>query len=190
MAYRRGFKSEANEIARDVRDELGLQQLDRLDPNLLARHLAVPILPLSQLRSLAEEPVEYLLCKEPEAFSAVTVFCGSRRTIVHNDAHSRGRQSSNVTHELAHALLLHDPSPPLDHRGCRIWDPNIEDEAQWLAGALLITEEAALWIVRGGMSGVSAAEHFGVSEKMVIYRTNVTGARRRVARARGLRALR
>jgi Zn-dependent peptidase ImmA (M78 family) len=189
LAYRRGFKSEANEIATDVRRELGLRQQDRLDPILLARHLAVPVLPLSRLRSFAEDAVEYLLHKEPEAFSAVTVFRGSRRTIVHNDAHSLGRQSSNVTHELAHALLLHDPTPPLDHRGCRIWNQNIEDEAQWLAGALLITEEASLWIVRSGMSGASAAEHFGVSEKMVTYRTNITGARRRVARARGLPAL-
>jgi hypothetical protein len=42
-------------------------------------------------------------------------------------------------------MLLHDPTPTLDDRGCRWWNQNIGDEAQWLAGALLLTEDAALW---------------------------------------------
>jgi Zn-dependent peptidase ImmA (M78 family) len=71
-----------------------------------------------------------------------------------------------------------------------LWNQNIEDEAQWLAGALLLTEDAALWIVREGASAPVAAEHFGISEQMVTYRVNVTGARMRVARARGLRVVR
>ena len=120
----------------------------------------------------------------------MTVFHGSRRTIVHNDSHSPGRQASNVTHELGHALLLHNPTPALDDRGCRLWDQNVEDEAQWLAGALLLTEDAALWIVRNGTSVSAAAGHFGISEQMVTYRLNVPGARKRVARARTFRVVR
>ena len=95
-----------------------------------------------------------------------------------------------MTHELGHALLLHPPTPALDHRGCRLWDHSIEDEAQWLAGALLLTEDAALWIVRSGTSVTPAAERFGISEQMVTYRINVTGARARVARARRFRVIR
>ena len=41
-----------------------------------------------------------------------------------------------------------------------------------------------------GASAPVAAEHFGISEQMVTYRVNVTGARMRVARARGLRVVR
>jgi Zn-dependent peptidase ImmA (M78 family) len=59
----------------------------------------------------------------------------------------------------------------------------VEDEANWLAGALLIPEDATLVIARRGISLSDAAAHFGVSEKMVEYRLNVTGARLRVARA-------
>lgn len=124
---------------------------------------------------------------ETGAFSAATVFDGPRRTIVHNDSHVPGRQASNLTHELGHALLLHDPTPGLDDRGCRLWNQNIEDEAQWLAGALLVTEDAALWIARGGASVAAAALRLGVSEQMITYRLNVTGARKRVARAGHLR---
>ena len=190
MAYRHGFKSEANSIAREVRDELGLAALDALDPLVLAEHLDVPVTPLSDFRSEAPGAVHHLQRIDLEAFSAVTVFAGSKRNIVHNDAHSAGRQASNVAHELGHALLLHEPTPPLDDRGCRLWNQNIEDEAQFLGGALLITEDATLWIVRSGLSLSEAASRFDVSERMVTYRLNMTGARKRVERARGFRVVR
>ncbi|MHB8294317.1 MAG: ImmA/IrrE family metallo-endopeptidase [Acidimicrobiales bacterium] len=190
MGYRRGFKSEANATAGEVRAELGLKALDRLDPSALANHLEVPIVRLSDYARDAPFALRYFGEVEVEAFSAGTVFDGPRRTIVHNDSHSPARQASNLTHELSHALLLHAPTPALDHRGCRLWNQNIEDEAQWLTGALLVTEDAALWITRSGMSSAGAASHFGVSEQMINYRLNVTGARTRVARAGHLRIIR
>jgi len=121
---------------------------------------------------------------ESGAFSAVTVFSGSERMIVYNDAHSVGRQASDITHECSHGLLLHPPAPALDGVGCRNWDAVVEDEAQWLAGALLVTEEAALTVVRRGMTPVDGAGMLGVSEPMIQWRVNVTGARKRVARGR------
>lgn len=190
MGYRRGFKSEANATAREIRAELRLKDLDKLDPWALAAHLLVPVEPLSDYARDAPLAVHHFTAVDSGAFSACTVFDGARRKIVHNDAHLPGRQASNVTHELGHALLLHPPTPALDDRGCRQWNQDIEDEAQWLAGALLLTEDAALSIARQGVSVSAAAEHFGISEQMVTYRLNVTGARTRVARARGLRVVR
>jgi Zn-dependent peptidase ImmA (M78 family) len=190
MGYRRGFKSEANATAREIRAELGLKDLDRLDPWALAVHLEVPVTPLSDFGSDAPRAVRHFTEVEIDAFSAVTVFQGTRRRIVHNDAHSPGRQASNLTHELSHAVLLHDPTPALDDRGCRLWNQSVEDEAQWLAGAMLLTEDAALYVVRRSISVTAAAQHFGISEQMVIYRLNVTGARTRVARARKFRIVR
>src|SRR5438046_2944464 len=109
MAYRRGFKSEANAIAHEVRSELGLRALDRLDPVRLADYLQVPVIALSGLARDAPFATRHFGEVEVGAFSAATVFSGPRRTIVHNDAHSNGRQASNLTHELGHALLLHEP---------------------------------------------------------------------------------
>lgn len=189
MALRRGFKSDANAIAIEVPSELGLAALDALDPWRLAESLDIPVWPLSELGSDAPNSVRYLQSIEPDAFSAVTVFHGTRRTVVHNDVHSRGRQVSNIAHELAHGLLHHRPAPALDDSGCRRWDQTIEDEAQWLAGALLIPEDAALWIVRRGLSETDAAAHFGVTAPMVRFRVNATGARARVSRAQRLKAV-
>lgn len=181
---RRGFKTEANDIAREIRQELGLRAIDPLDPWKLADYLAIRLLRLRALHQDAPGPVQLFTKIDLETFSAVTVFDGSARMIVHNDAHSRGRQASDIAHELAHALLFHPPCPALDHRGCRNWDKELEDEATWLAGALLISEEAALMIARSGMSLEVAATKYGVTTHMVRFRLNVTGARKRVSLAR------
>src|SRR5947209_14858915 len=182
MAYQRGFKSAANDLAAAVRADLGISLLDRLDPRALAEWLAIPVIDLSSLE--AEAPmVKHLLRVETEVFSAVTVFAGPRRTIVHNDAHSPVRQNSNICHELSHGLLQHPRTPAMDDSGCRIWNKDIEDEANWLAGCLLVPEQSALAIARGRWTVAEAALRFGVSEVMVRYRLNATGAAVRVRRA-------
>jgi IrrE N-terminal-like domain len=109
------------------------------------------------------------------SFSAVTVPCGWRTAIVHNDSHHAYRQRSNICHELAHCFLGHQCTPPLTESGERTRDGGIEAEANFLAGALLIPNEAAIQIVRQGL--VSAAQKiYGVSQPMLDYRLRVTGA--------------
>ncbi len=110
-------------------------------PWRLADYLDIPLFPLSAL-SGNSSGADYFLRADRAAFSAVTVFDGTQRMISYNDAHSPGRQSSDITHELSHGLLLHLPAPALGARGCRNWNPVLELEAEWLAGALLISEEA------------------------------------------------
>lgn len=181
---RRGFKTEANDIAREVRKELRLRLADPLDAFKLAEHLAIPVLPLSEFRQACPSAVRHFSIVETGAFSGLTVFRGPRRLIVYNDAHAPQRRASNVAHELAHALLMHPPTAALDHRGCRHWDGDMEEEANWLAGALLISDEAAISVVRRGLTLEGASATYGVSRPMMQFRLNVTGARKRVQRGR------
>ena len=183
MGLRWGFKSEANATAREVRAELGLSTAAPLDPWKLAEHLAIPVVGISTMTAEARTAVIRLTKIDPRSFSAVTVFRGYRRVIVVNDAHSRRRQASDIAHELAHSLLLHEPSPAFDGDGVRAWDEDEEDEADWLAGALLVSDEAAVAIVRRGLSIRDASRLYGVSVRMMQFRINVTGARKRVERA-------
>jgi Zn-dependent peptidase ImmA (M78 family) len=189
MKLRWGFKSEANTIARDIRRELGLGSAAPLDPWQLAAHLDIPVANLSSMKAEAEKAVLQFTRKDREAFSAVTVFHGYKRMIIVNDAHSRGRQASNIAHELAHSLLWHEPAPAFDGDGMREWNAEQEEEAQWLSGALLISEDAALSIVRSKWSLEDAARFYGTSIDMVRGRINVTAARKRegLARQRQLR---
>lgn len=187
MAYRYGFKSEAEQIAVEIREELGIRLVDRLDAFALAEHLDIPVWTLSSLPSRArsvpglQDAVAVLSGVEQAALSAFTVFDGPRRVIVHNDTHGAARQASNVTHEAAHGLLLHPPAPVLDRRGCRLWNADVEDEASYLAGALLVPRPAAWWLVKRKMTFEEAAHHFGCSVEMIRWRVNLTGARKRLA---------
>ena len=181
---RRGFKTEANAIAREVRAELSLSRTAPLDVRRLAEHLDIPVTPLSSFHKQAPNAARLFLNGGQGVFSGVTVFRGTSRTIVYNDAHALGRQSNDIGHELSHGLLLHAPTAAIDGRGCRVWDIDTEAEANWLSGTLLVPEEVALQIVRRGWSLPEAAAKYGVTPKMVEYRINVTGARRRVQRMR------
>jgi Zn-dependent peptidase ImmA (M78 family) len=162
--------------------------IDPLDPCALAEHLAIPVLPLSGLAGCDPAAVRHLQVVEPEVFSAVTVFRGLRRTIVHNDAHNAGRQANNITHELSHGLLLHQPTPAVDDRGNRLWDQVIEDEASLLAAILLLPQEACIDMARRGIADAGVAERFGVSIELARWRMGASAARTIISRSRSKRA--
>ncbi len=178
--YRRGFKKEASAYAREFRDELGLKPHAPLCPWQLAEHLAIPVIPLSKFHNKIPEAVSYFTKQDTKSFSAVTVFDGTRRLIVHNDAHDPLRQAANVCHELSHGILQHPPDKIFNECGCRNFNQEYEDEANWLGPALLISEEAALHIVKTGMEIDEAIEHYRASKQVINMRINVTGARKRV----------
>jgi hypothetical protein len=186
MAFRRGFKTEATATADEIRRELGRRPFDSLDPIELAECLAIPVWTLSEFVD-SHPAIAHLLNVEPNLFSAVTVFAGPRRTIVHNDAHLGGRQNSNLAHELAHGLLHHLATPALDDKMDRLWNQDIEDEAAYLGGALLVTEAMTISIAEGRLTKLEAAVQLGVSPQMIQYRLNCTGAVQRVERMRKAR---
>lgn len=177
MTLARGFKAEAERIALGVRSDLGLPAWSPLSPWELAQDLEIPVLPLTELEGV-DGAIAQFTEADPSEFSALTVFAGRRRLVVHNDAHSPGRQASNVAHELAHGLLLHEPRPALDALGCRDWDTTMEEEANYLGGALLVPTAAAYGIVKNRWSDAQAAARYGCSEDLLRWRLRVTGAQR------------
>lgn len=183
MGYRRGFKADAERLALSTRRELGLGAYGRLNPLNLAEHLGIPVMSLSALAERSGDPdvqeaVATLTTTEVDSVSALTVVKDSARAVVYNDAHSTARTANSITHECCHGLLLHPPAPALDHQGCRAWNADHEDEASYLAGALLIPAKAAWSIARQRLPLDSAAEDYGCSEGLVRWRVNITGARR------------
>ncbi len=176
---RHGFKTEANDYAREFRAELGIKPYAPLCPWQLAEHLEIRIIPLSEFHNKIPDKVDYLTTKDIKSFSAITVFDNTRRLIVHNDSHNRLRQASNVAHELSHGILMHPPTAPFNEYGCRNFNKEYEDEANWLGPTLLISEEAALHILRNGMTLDEAVEYYQATKEVINMRINVTGARKR-----------
>lgn len=187
------FKNEAEQIAEDIRGELGLQNIESLDPHALLRNLELPAISLADLVRLngGKDPelanaVGLLHSEETSSLSAATVFCGPQRMVVYNESHAEARQNSDLCHEAAHALLLHPPAPALDTFGCRAWNREIEDEAQFLAGTLLIPGKGVRYAAKAGWSLEVVADRFGCSVEMARWRDNVAGGRRMRRRQAGL----
>ena len=184
MALKWGFKTVATSVARDVREELGLGPAAVFRPDALAAHLAIPIVPLSAFAKEIPAAVRYFRGRGSGEFSAGTIFADTQRLIIYNDAHAPARQASDLAHELSHALLFHEPKPALNDLGCRDWDEDAENEADFLAGVLLVPDDVTIAVVRRGLSIEAAATEYSVSVALMRWRINVTGAHKRVSRAR------
>jgi Zn-dependent peptidase ImmA (M78 family) len=112
------------------------------------------------------------------------VVLGGAAIIVVNDGHSRARQANSITHELAHLLLGHEPVPAFVGPGVRTLTKLDEDEADWLAGCLLVPKSGVREVMRAcGDDLIVAAAHYGVSVELMRWRHNVTSYRRRSRRA-------
>jgi len=184
MALRRGFKSEANAYAREFREELSLAHCDPLCPFQLAHHLEIPIVALNSFANDEPGPCDYLRSnKGQKEFSEITICYGSERLIIYNDAHSPGRIASDIAHELSHIILMHPPKEPFDSAGSRHYNAALEEEANWLGPALLISEEAALKIGKSGIPVPAAAKKYGVTRAVMTMRLNVLAVSRRLALA-------
>lgn len=190
MNFRRGFKASAERISAEAREEIKLSLEDRLDPLVLAQHLCIPVLGIRRAAMLLGKPDfgRYFLIEDVESFSAVTLFYSRKRIIVHNDHHASTRQASNIAHELSHCLLEHPPEPILRSDGCRYWNEQVEAEAAWLGGALLVPRAGALKLAHSGLPVELIARHFGVSSALCRWRMNETGVGWQLTRYAHLRA--
>lgn len=176
--FRRGFKSWCEETARNVREHQGLSATVALSPFVLARELRIVIIPPSDLKDLPQDVGRRLVGQHSDCWSAITI-PGKRPLIVYNPSHSTARQNSDLMHELAHILLGHKPTmvfiDPSTGLALRSHDKAQEEEANWLAGCLLLPREVLLHIKSTGLSDESACRQYGVSAKMMTYRMNVSG---------------
>lgn len=179
--FKHGFKSQCESLAAAVRAEIGLGTREPLDPRALAEHLGIPVHPVSVLagNSTAAAAVDYVRTTDPSVMSAMTIFPDwprRPRVIIFNDANTPQRQNSDLAHELSHGLHLHEPRHAII-QGCRDYSKAEEDEAAWLSGCLLVPRDAAVAVAASGTPIERAAAEYGVSDRMMSWRVNVTGAK-------------
>ena len=96
---------------------------------------------IEEIPDIPPECVGTLLA-DGESWSAATVVEGNRHAIILNSAHSPARQNSDLMHELAHLIRAHTPARmDVSADGLLLlntYDRKQEDEANWLAGCLLL----------------------------------------------------
>lgn len=185
VKLRRGFKSEAESYACEFRRELTLLPTAPLDMFLLASHLLVPVLALTELRDEID-PLKFHVLTVPskKPFSALTLFRGRHRSVVYNDTNAPVRQQSDLAHELAHAILDHPPSGLTNESGGRRYCKELEDEAACLSGVLLVPLVAAIAILKSGSSLQNASDQYNISLPLLRMRVNQSGAQTIMSRMR------
>lgn len=189
--FERGFKAWCERYSGDKRKELGLQPEDPLDPRQLAKNLGIKVVTPNDVSGLSSDALGILLRndgKTASCWSAVTIVAGSRTAVILNSSHSPGRQSSDLAHELAHRIRGHGThAMEVSSEGIMLiseYGKVQEEEADWLAGCLLLPREALVRIKAKGTEIATAAELFGVSTRMLKYRMSMSGVDRQFSYSR------
>jgi Zn-dependent peptidase ImmA (M78 family) len=177
--YERGFKSWCEKVALQQRRELELAPTDPLDARALAKHLEVLVWLAGEVPGLEGEALRILTRDDADSWSAVTICTGAKDLIILNPTHSAARQASDITHELSHIIIGHEPARvDVTEDGLLIlntYNKTQEDEAKWLSSCLLLPRPALLLIRARRIDLGVAANLYGVSLQMLTYRMNVLG---------------
>lgn len=185
----RGFKTWAERTAATLRRELKIGPLAPIDPFRVAAFLGIEACTPRNIPGLPADVIDPLLEGDPYGWSAVSLATDGGGLVIYNPRKSRGRRASDIMHELAHFLLDHKPttiilSQDLD-LAIRSFDAKQEDEANWLAWAILLPRDALVACRRRRMNAEAIAETYGVSETLVAFRTRITGVDYQLRAARG-----
>lgn len=184
---RRGFKAEAERLAENVRGDMGKRPVDPLDAFELARHIGADVRRADELTRL--EKLQTLEELQPGAFSACTFTVGKRHVIVYSPLASAGRTQSDIAHEIAHVVLAHRMKSVQTIGGVSFFtcDADEEQEANWLAGCLLLPRRLLYLAAKRGLDSAEIAEAYTVSEPMASFRLRATGVMRQLDAARARR---
>jgi hypothetical protein len=175
----RGFKAWAERTAATIRVDLGLKPTAPLDPLQLAAHLGITLLRPDEVEGLPPEICVQLLEQDPWGWSAATLELDGKTTVIFNPRKSTGRRASDIVHEMAHLILGHEPANIVFSQdgqfATRTFDQKQEDEANWLAWALLLPRDALFAARRTRMLSAQIAAAYGVTETLVDFRMKMTG---------------
>jgi IrrE N-terminal-like domain len=179
---RRGFKAFTERRSQEARKGLGLRVHAPIDARRFASAHGFIVWGPEDVPKLDPTHVTQLLKTDPDSWSGMTVRVGPTSVIVVNTSHPIGRQSNTIMHEWAHVELAHKPSRVDDFGNGLLllsdYPKGDEEEADWLAGAMLLPREALLRARFAGSSAMQIATDFGVSEELVVWRLRMTGVNR------------
>jgi hypothetical protein len=185
---RRGFKTWCENAAIGYRRDLNIDRDGTLDPRLLAQHLGVKVWTAKEVSGLAPATLKQLTEVDPQSWSAVTLRSDKGDLVILNNAHVSGRQNNSLAHELSHIILEHEPAQVfVTQDGMMMmtdYNKTHEEEANWLAGTLLVPREALAKLLANGHDNRRAAQFFQVTIDVIQMRRNLTGIDLQFARRR------
>jgi Zn-dependent peptidase ImmA (M78 family) len=184
--FRRGFKSQCERNAVEVRRSFSLLPDAPLSAKDYASKSGIRVWSDRDIDELPDLDRLQLTVNDPDSWSAFVIRIDQKHLILYNSAQSEPRVNSVVMHELSHILLGHElSSAGLSEDGHllpTIYNQDQEDEANWLAGTLLLPRPALVKMRLRGVSEPQAMQMYGVSEQMLKWRIRMTGVDYQLAR--------
>jgi Zn-dependent peptidase ImmA (M78 family) len=180
---KRGFKTWADKKSLEIRKRIGLKSWDPLDCYILSKELGIPIITLSDLKEAGFSRDHFAkLINRDSNFFACLLQTTQGLILVNNHNYSQKRSNSNIVHELSHVLCEHNfaTTIPINGSILREFDKDCEDEANWLAGCLLLPRDGLIWACRKRYTLNQISQHFGASEQMTRWRYNITGISKQI----------
>lgn len=175
---RYGFKASAERISKAIRTDLHLAPSEVLCPWELAQHLGIVVLDFDEL-PISDNDAHQLTSVDPGSWSALTLKAHGLSGIILNPAHGKPRQRNDLMHEIAHIHLGHVPHRVDTGPGGLLlvsdFSREQEQEADWLAAALLVPREALLMCRRAGHSVAQICAKYGISRQLCEWRLRMTG---------------
>jgi Zn-dependent peptidase ImmA (M78 family) len=175
---KRGFKTWCERTSLNYKKELEVGKQDPMKAVALAEHLHVKLLTPQDIPGLNDIDRRILLNEESDAWSAVTLCKGNKHIVIYNPRRSNGRQSNDIMHELSHIIIGHKAQMIHSFEAeifLRHYDKSQEEEADWLAGTLLLSRDTLFHIAFSGIEPSIAAKEYRVSEQLLNMRLNMTG---------------
>ncbi|MGO8917011.1 MAG: ImmA/IrrE family metallo-endopeptidase [Stellaceae bacterium] len=176
---RRGFKSQCERRAIELRRQLCLADVAPLPALALAKAYDIEVWPLERVAGATErgtvDPREF----GRDDWLLFTLRLGRRDLIVVNTRQSPLQQNSIVVHELAHIILGHELASTVGTAAGLLsvgsYDQDQEDEAAWFGSALLLPRPALAWMRRRRLSQAAASAHFGITPDLLVWRLQAAG---------------
>jgi hypothetical protein len=172
---KRGLKSYSIRLALEVRDEFNVTVDGDFNPYEFANDYGIPVISLGSLEGPARD---HFYSRNNGTLSGALIRDGNGFVILDNDSHWPTRRRATMAHEISHFLLEHDFFRALESndRGCGL-AADQEEEANFLAGELLIPTDGAIKHALRGRSIEEVARFHGVSVEFARWRMNTSGAR-------------
>lgn len=179
MAFRRGFKSQCERRAVEVRKDLGLSKIAPLKAIDLAKHFGITVWSTEKITNLSPEDQKNLTLNDNDSWSALTMRMGIHNLIIYKAGQSEYRTNSVVMHELSHIILGHELADAYISGDGTFAPGNFaqeqEEEANWLGGTLLLPRPLLVHIRQNNLPEQEVLEKYGVSRDMYTWRIRMTG---------------
>jgi Zn-dependent peptidase ImmA (M78 family) len=183
MTLRRGFLADAERHASRIRSELGRAPASKLSIADIAEHLGIRVIAADEL--IDSSRLQELERIQAFAFSACTFDLAGIKVVVYNPVRSVERRESDIGHEVSHVILGHELSALRTIAGTpfRTCQPDQEEEATNLAGALLLPRPLLISAARRGLGAEEIAQRCNVTVDMARFRLNRTGVTKQIKSA-------